>query len=163
MNLGEKIQNDFKEAFKAKDDARVSTLRLLNAEIKNAEIAKRTRLVKKADGSVVEEECYVLGDDEIIEVVSREIKKRRDSIEMYEKGGRSELAENEKKEMGILLAYLPAQLNEEGIRELVKKAVEKTGASGAKDMGKVMATLMPDVKGKADGALVSRAVKELLG
>jgi len=163
MGLKEKIQNDFKEAFKAKDEVRVSTLRLLNAEIRNAEIAKRTRLVKKADGSVIEEECCALEDGEIIEVVSREIKKRRDSIEMYEKGGRGELAENEKKEMEILLAYLPAQLNEEEIRELVKKAVEKTGASGAKDIGKVMAALMPDVKSKADGALVSRIVKEFLG
>ncbi|MFA4890504.1 MAG: GatB/YqeY domain-containing protein [Candidatus Paceibacterota bacterium] len=163
MNLKEKIQNDFKEAFKAKDQVALSTLKMLNAEIKNAEIAKRTRLVKKADGSVMEDDCCVLEEGEIIEVISREIKKRRDSIDMYEKGGRGELAENEKKEMDILFSYLPAQLNEDEIRELVKKAIEKTSASGAKEMGKVMGILSPQTKGRADGAMVSRIVKELLG
>ena len=163
MTLGEKIQNDFKEAFKAKDQVALSTLKMLNAEIKNAEIAKRTRLVRKDDGSVIEDSCCVLEDGEILEVITREIKKRRDSIDMYEKGGRGELAENEKKEMDILFAYLPAQLGEDEVRELVKKAIEKTGASGAKEMGKVMGFLSPQTKGKADGAMVSRIVKELLG
>jgi len=163
MTLGEKIQNDFKEAFKAKDQVALSTLKMLNAEIKNAEIAKRTRLVKKDDGSVIEDSCCVLEDGEIIEVISREIKKRRDSIDMYEKGGRGELAENEKKEMDILFSYLPAQLSEDEIRKLAEEAIKKTGASGAKEMGKVMGFLSPQTKGKADGALVSKIVKELLG
>jgi uncharacterized protein YqeY len=82
---------------------------------------------------------------------------------MYERGGRKELAENEKKEIEVLAAYLPAQLTEKEIRELAKKALEKTGASGAKDTGRVMAVLMPDVKSRADGALVSKIVKEFLG
>ena len=163
MTLGEKIQNDFREAFKAKNPVALSTLKMLNAEIKNAEIAKRMRLVRKDDGSVIEDNCCVLEEGEIIEVITREIKKRRDSIEMYEKGGRGELAESEKKEMDILFSYLPAQLSEDEVRELVKKAIEKTGASGVKEMGKVMGFLSPQTKGKADGAMVSRIVKELLG
>lgn len=163
MALAGKIQNDFKEAFKAKDSVKLSTLKMLNAEMRNAEIAKRTRLVKKDDGSVVEDDCCALEDGEIIEIISREIKKRRDAIEMYEKGGRGELAENEKKEMDILFSYLPAQMSEGEVRELVKEAIKKTGASGAKEMGKVMGFLSPQTKGKADGAMVSRIAKELLG
>lgn len=146
MNLEEKIQNDFKEAFKGKEAVKLGALKMLRAEMHNAEISKRKELDK----------------EEIIEVISREIKKRRDSVDMYEKGGRKELAENEKKEIEILLAYLPAQLSEDEIRQLVKKAVEQTGASGAKEMGKVMAVLSSQTKGRADGALVSRIVKELL-
>lgn len=147
MNLKEKIQNDFKEAFKGKDAVKLSALKMLRAEIHNAEISKRKEL----------------DEEEVIDVILREIKKRRDSVVMYEKGGRDELAENEKKEIEILLAYLPAQLSEDEIRELVKKAIEKTGASGAKEMGKVMAVLSSQTKGRADGVLVSRIVKEILG
>lgn len=146
MTLKEKIQNDFKEAFKGKEAVKLGALKMLRAEMHNAEISKRKEL----------------DEEEIIEVVSREIKKRRDSADMYEKGGRGELAENEKKEIEILLAYLPAQLSEDEIRQLAEKAVKQTGASGAKNIGKVMGILMPQMRGRADSALVSKIVKELL-
>ncbi|MBI4692298.1 MAG: GatB/YqeY domain-containing protein [Candidatus Terrybacteria bacterium] len=163
MNLKEKIIADFKEVFKAKDEARLSVLKMLQAEIKNAEIAKRTRLVKKANGSIIEDECCELSDEEILEVIFREIKKRKKAIELYERGNRKDLAEKERLEIKILSVYLPEQLSEEEIRDLVKKAIEQSGAIGAKEMSKVMAILMPQVRGRADDALISRIVKELLG
>ena len=103
-----------------------------------------------------------LSDDEIIETISSEIKKRKEAAFEYEKGNRSELADKEKKEAEILKKYLPEQLSEEEIRKLVQDAIQKTGAKEQKDMGKVMGVLMPQVKGKADGGLVSKIVKELL-
>jgi uncharacterized protein YqeY len=159
MSLREKIQIDFKEAFKGKEGIRLSVLKILQAEIHNAEIAKRTKLGKESP----------LNDEEILQVISREIKKRKDAVEMYGKGGRKELAEKEKKEAEILSAYLPEQMPEEEIRVLVQKAVKQSGlpaqagATGQKEIGKVMAVLMPQVKGRADGSLVNKIVKELLG
>lgn len=162
MNLKEKIIGDFKEAFKAREEARLSVLKMLQAEIKNAEIAKRTRLVKKANGSIIEDECCVLDDEEVLEVIFREIKKRRDSVEMYEKGGRGDLAEKEKKEIEILSTYLPEQMSEDEVRQLAERAVKESSATSQKEMGKVMAVLMPQIKGRAEGAAVTKIVKELL-
>jgi len=103
-----------------------------------------------------------LTDEETLEAVSYEAKKRKESIAEFEKGGRNDLVEKEKKELAILKTYLPEQLAEEEIKKLVKEAVEKTGAKEPKDMGKVMAELMPKTKGRADGNLVSKVVKESL-
>ena len=97
-----------------------------------------------------------------MEAAANEIKKSREAIELYEKGGRPELAEKEKKEMEVLQKYLPEQFSEEEIRALVKEAVSKTGAKEMKDMGKVMAELMLKVKGKADAGLISKIVKNSL-
>ncbi len=156
MNLKEKIQKDFIEAFKAKDADRTLVLKMLQAGIKNAEIEKKTRLAKK--GEPFEE----LSDEEIIQVIFKEAKKRKDAIGLYEKGGRAEQAEKEKKELEILSAYLPEQMSEEEIGELAKRAIEQAGVSEQKEIGKVMAILAPQTKGKADGALVNKIVKELL-
>lgn len=156
MNLKEKIQKDFIEAFKAKDGDRTLVLKMLQAGIKNAEIEKKTRLVKK--GEPFEE----LSDEEIVQVASKEAKKRKDAIELYEKGGRTEMAEKEKRELEILSVYLPEQMSEDEIRKLAKEAVERAGASDQKDIGKVMAIIAPQTKGKADGALVNKIVRELL-
>ena len=96
-------------------------------------------------------------------MVSREIKKRKDAIELYERGGRPELAEKEGAEMKILTTYLPEQISEEQVLDLVKKAIEQVGATNIREMGKVMAVLMPQIKGRADNSLVSNIVKEMLG
>ena len=146
MNLREKIQKDFIEAFKAKDETRSSVLKMLQAGIKNAEIEKGKEL----------------DDNEIIGVISKEAKKRKDSAGAFEKGGRAEMVEKEKEELEILSAYLPEQMSEDEIRELAEAAIKETGASDPKDMGKVMSVLSPKTKGRADGALVSGIVKELL-
>src|SRR4030042_211693 len=103
-----------------------------------------------------------LTEEEMLEVVSGEAKKRRESIVEFEKGGRNELALKEKSELEVLQKYLPEQMSEEDLKKLVVKAVEKVGAKSPQDMGRVMQELMPQVKGKADGNLVSKIVKELL-
>ncbi len=146
MTLKDKILEDFKQAFKGKDAVKLGALKMLRAELHNTEIAKRKELE----------------EGEIIDVVSREIKKRKDAVFLYEKGNRPELADKEKKEIEILKPYLPEQLSEEEIRNLVKKAIDETGAKEIKEMGKVMGILNPQIKGKADGALVSNIVKECL-
>ena len=159
--LRDKIKADFKEAFKSRDEIRLSVLKMVQSEIGNAEINKRAKLMKDGKTENIETAAF-LNDEEVLQVVSREIKKRKDSVDMYEKAGRTELAEREKAEIGVLMAYMPEQLSEETIRDLAKKAVEQSGAKGEKEIGKVMAVLMPQVKGKSDGALVNKIVRELL-
>jgi hypothetical protein len=154
MNLKEKIQKDSIEAVKNKEELKSSVLRMLSAAVLNKEKEKRYKSGEEKD--------VQLTDDEVIEVASSEAKKRKEAISEYEKGNRTDLAEKEKKELEILQKYLPEQLPEEEIKKLVKVAVEKTGAKDQKDMGKVMAELMPQIKGRADGSLVSKIVKELL-
>lgn len=154
MTLKEKIQEDLNSAIKSKREIETSTLRMLSAAILNKEKEKRYKSGKSED--------IPLTDEEITEVVFNEVKKRKEAIELYEKGDRQELADKEKKEAEILQKYLPEQLTEEEVKKLVKEAIAKVGAKEQKDMGKVMAELMPQVKGKADGGLVSKVVKELL-
>jgi len=154
MTLKGKIQEDLNSAIKSKREIETSTLRMLSAAILNKEKEKRYKSGKSEDIPLI--------DEEIIEVVFNEVKKRKEAIELYEKGDRQELADKEKKEAEILQKYLPEQLTEEEVKKLVKEAIAKVGAKEQKDMGKVMAELMPQVKGKADGGLVSKVVKELL-
>mgnify|MGYP001590448673 CR=1 FL=1 len=152
--LKEKIQADLKDSMKQKEELSLSVLRMLSAAILNKEKEKRFKSGKAED--------IVLADEEILEVISTEIKKRKEAIDLYEKGGRLELAAKEKKELEVLQKYLPAQLSDDELRKLVKEAIEKVGAKEIKDMGRVMAELMPKVKGKADGNLISKIVKESL-
>ena len=161
--LKDKIKADFKEAFKAKEQLKLSVLKMVNSEIGNAEINKRAKLMKEGGNAESVEALAVLNDEEVLQVVSREVKKRKDSIEAFEGAGRSELAEKEKEELAVLMSYMPEQLSEVVIRDLVKKAIEQSGAKGEKEIGKAMAILSSQVKGKADGALVNRIVRELLG
>ena len=145
MTLKDKIQEDLREALKAKEEVRTTTLRMLLAAFVN----------KEKEGNEVTNE-------QLQEVVAQEAKKRREAKEAFEQGDRPELAEKEQQELEILLPYLPEQLSEEEIQELVKEAIEVTKATSPKDMGKVMGELSPKVKGKADGALVAKCVKDLL-
>jgi hypothetical protein len=162
--LKEKIQQDLNKAIKERKEIEVSTLRLLLAAIFNKEKEKRYKLSKQKPDLTekdLEKESQLV-DEEVIEVISFEIKKRKESIELFKKGQRQDLVEKEAKEKDILEKYLPEQLSEEEIKKLVKEVIDKTEAKEIKDMGKVMAELMPKVKGKADGSLVSKIVKELL-
>lgn len=147
--LQERITEDMKTAMVAKDTATLSVIRMLKSAIQYYEIQK---------GGA----GYEATDEDIVEVVGREIKKRRESIELYEKGGRTELAEKEKKELEILQRYLPEQLSEEEVRTLVNEAISQTSAATMQDMGKVMGALMPKIKGKADSSFVSTLVREKL-
>jgi uncharacterized protein YqeY len=154
MELKEKIRLNLNSALKEKRTLEVLVLRQLLAAILNKEKEKRFKAKEEKD--------IQLTDEEVIEVISSEAKKRRESIFEFGKGKRQDLVEKEKKELEILEKYLPEQLPEEEIRKLIKEAIEKTDAKEIKDMGKVMAELMPKIKGKADGTLVSKIVKELL-
>lgn len=162
--LKDKIQSNSKEAMKGKKELEVSVLRMVLATIASKETEKRTKIWKEKPQSSPEElgKESQLTDEEVVEVVSSEIKKRRDAILLYEKGGRQELADKEKKEMEILSQYLPEQLSEEEIKKLVQEVIVKTGAKEIKEMGKVMAELASKIKGKAEGSVVSKIVKELL-
>lgn len=164
MTLKAKIQQDLSDAVKKRDEIRTSVFRMLLASLLNKEKEKRYKIYQLKKDSTEKElnEKSQLSDEEVIEVISSEIKKRREAAVEFEKGKRQELADKEKKEIEILKTYLPEQMSEEEIRKLVKEIVEKVGAKNQKDMGKVMAQLMRKVRGKADSSLVSGIVKELL-
>ena len=156
---------ELNSALKEKKELEVSVLRLLLSAIFNKEKEKRYKISRgkpEAEEKELEKESQ-LTDEEIIEVVSSEIKKNKEAIIEFEKGKREDLVEKEKKAIEVWQKYLPEQLAKEEIKKLVKEAIEKTGAKELKDMGKVMAELMPKVKGKAEGSQVSKIVKELLG
>lgn len=164
MTLKEKINQDFKEAFKAKEELKVSVLRMLNSSLKNKEMEKRSKLVKAGatDEVVLAKESQLL-DEETLQVIGTEAKRRKDSIAQFKEGGRPEMAAQEEKELEILVAYLPEQMGEEEVRKIIVESIKEAGAAGAQDLGKVMKVLMPRVKGKADGGLVNKIVKEELG
>lgn len=149
MNFKQKIIDELKIALKQGDNIKRDTLRMLDAAIKNSEIEKK----KKGEG---------LDDSEVQEVIARSVKQRKDSIAQYVAGGRQDLAEKEKKEMEILLAYLPKQMDENEIREVVTEVIKETGAASKADMGKVMRAAMGKLKGQADGQAVKKAVEEEL-
>lgn len=147
MALLDKLNSDLKDAMRAKDELRKLVLRSLLSAINYAEIAKQ----KKLD------------DGGIIEVIGKEIKQRKESIEAYEQGKRPDLADKEKAEMAILKEYMPAQLGREEVLAIVQAVIAEVDAKGPSDKGKVMQKLMPRVKGKADGNEVNGIVTELLG
>lgn len=149
MNLKEKVLIDLKEAMKAGKAEKRDTLRLLSSAIKNEEIVK----IKREGG---------LEDAEVIEVVSRMIKQRKDSVEQYEKGGRMDLAEKEKKEIAILMAYLPAQLSAEEVKASILKIMESLDEAKKANFGLVMQEAMKELKGKADGKLAKEIIEEIL-
>jgi len=161
VSLKGRISRDLIIAVKGKDRVISLVLRSLNAAIKNAEIIKRAKLSKSFKEANLEK-ASVLTDEEIIGVISSQIKQRKDSISEFEKANRLDLVEKEKEEMTVLAVYLPPQMSEVEVRKIVSGAIVKTGASSAREMGRVMAFIMPLVKGKADGAMVSGIVKELL-
>ena len=147
MGLRELIPEDLKNALRNKNTFELSVLRMLQAALVNKEIDKR----KEA-----------LTDEDVISVIGTEIKKRRDAAREFEKVNRPDAAEQEKAEIEILMKYMPQQMSEDEIRDAVKKAVEDTQAESMQDIGKVMKVLMPQVKGKADGSIVNKIVKEEL-
>ena len=148
--MQEQLVSDMKESMKSGDSVKVSTIRMLKAAIKNKEIEK---------GGT----SYKLSDKEVLEVIATAIKQRKDSIEQFTKGNRQDLAEKEKKELEILQSYMPPQMSDEEIKAEVKKAISETSAASQKDIGKVMKVLMPRLAGRADGTVVNRIVRELIG
>lgn len=160
--LIEKLKNDVKEALKSGNAEKRMLLGMVLSAVKSRELDKRGKLSKTETDPVKIEEGMKLNDEEIVEVLSSEIKKRKDSIEQFTKGGRPELAEKEQSEITTLMGYMPEQMSEEAVLEEVKKAIASTGAAGPKDMGKVIGAVMAKIKGKADGQMVNKFVKEEL-
>ncbi len=146
MSLKEQLNADMKEAMKAKQSERLGTIRQLRSAIKNKEID----LGKELD------------DDAVIAVIGTQVKQRREAAQMYRDNQRPELADKEEAELAVLQAYLPAQLGEAEIRQIVTEVVAEVGASSLKDMGKVMPQVMARTKGAAEGKLVNQLVRELL-
>lgn len=149
-SLKQRIEEDLKRALKAKEELKISTLRLAQSAAHNREI----QLLKKETG---------LSDSEIVEVLQHEVKKRRDAAEEFHKAGREDLAEKEKKEAEILSVYLPAEISDEDLERILREGIREAGASGEKDFGKVMKVAMPLLKGKASGERISSFLKRLLG
>ncbi|MNO24191.1 glutamyl-tRNA(Gln) amidotransferase subunit E [compost metagenome] len=146
MNLSERLNEDMKQAMKSQDKFKLSTIRMVRATMKNLEIdLKRT-----------------LNDNEVLDILSREIKQRKDALQEFEKAGREDLASNVRAEAEIIAGYLPEQLTEEEIKVIVQQTIQETGASSKAEIGKVMSALMPKVKGRADGKLVNQTVQQLL-
>lgn len=162
-DLNSRVRQDLKEAQLKKEDLRVSVLRLLLASLNNREIEKRTKLSKSFPLEKLGE-LSQLTEEEIIEVIVSEAKKRREAIVGFTQGGRKDSAEKEKKELEILETYLPKPLSQEELKEIVIEVVAKTKAKTINDLGKVMKELQPEIKkrGRAEGELVSQIVKERL-
>lgn len=146
MSLKEKIRQDMVSATKSRDLVALSTLRMLLASLKNREI----ELLKEAD------------DAEVMKIIATSIKQRKESVEFYDKGGRKDLVEKETREIEVLEAYLPPQMNREDLVSLIEEIISEVGALGVRDIGKVMKDLMPRVTGRADGKEVSDLVREIL-
>lgn len=146
MSLVDRLNQDMKLAMKNKDKLKLSVIRMVKSAIKNAEINQGTPLT----------------DEQVLAVVTCELKQRRDSLQEFEKAGREDLAAPTRDEINILLEYMPEQMGEDEIRRLVSEAIQQVSAQSKKDIGKVMGVLMPKVKGRADGALVNKIVQEML-
>ncbi len=147
MNLEEKIELELKEAMKARQADKTGTLRMVKAALINLKVEKRSER---------------LSDEEIIHVIQKQVKQRKESIESFEKAGRQDLADKEKVEMGFLAAYLPPQLSADEMATVIRDIIAKTGATSKKDTGLVMKEAMAALRGKADGRMISQIVGELL-
>ncbi|HPX60657.1 MAG TPA: GatB/YqeY domain-containing protein [Deltaproteobacteria bacterium] len=147
MTLKEQLNEAMKQAMKARDELRLSAVRMIRSAVQNREIDQRQEL----------------DDQGVRDVVSTLVKQRRESIRLYEEGNRPDLVEKEKAELEVLLGFLPAQLTRDEIMELVSRVIAEINASGVKDLGRVMKAVTPQTSGRADGKLVSEIVRHLLG
>jgi uncharacterized protein YqeY len=146
MSLKEELLSNMKEAMKSKDSVKLGTVRSVISAVKNQEIDLKKEL----------------SEEEILTIVSREVKKRKEAAVLYEKGNRPELKDKEIQEMKILQTYLPEQVSEKDLRRRIQEVIDETGAEGMKDFGKIMKTLVPEFKGKADNSLIKELANEYL-
>lgn len=143
MTLKQKLQEDLKTSMKNKDTLRKSVITLIRSSIKQVEVDKRIEL----------------NDDDVIDIISKQLKQRNDSLEQFLDAGREDLVEETRSEIEVLKEYLPQQLSEEELNEIVKQTISEVGATSMKDMGKIMSVIRPKVKGRADGKLINELVK----
>ena len=152
MAIKEKLEQDLKQAMKARDARRTSCIRMLKSKLLEREVALRAKHGRD----------YSVSDEEAQAVISTYAKQRRDSIEGYRQGGREDLVADEQAELEIVAGYLPEQLTPDQLRDMIREAIEESGAQSVKDLGAVMKIVVPEVKGAADGKLVSQLVREAL-
>ncbi|MEI7026686.1 GatB/YqeY domain-containing protein [Paenibacillus sp. y28] len=146
MSLSERLNEDMKQAMREQDKFKLSVIRMVRSSIKNVEIDQRR----------------TLDDNEVLDILNREVKQRKDSLQEFEKAGREDLVSGLQQELAILSVYLPQQLTAEEVKTIVEETIAEVGAASKADMGKVMGALMPKVKGRADGKLVNQTVQQLL-
>ncbi len=146
MTLKEKLMEDLKSAMRNKEKRRKDTITMLRAAVKQREVDERIELA----------------DEDVLAIVGKQVKQKRESIKDFQKAERIDLVEQAEEEIEILMVYLPEQLTEEEIDEIVREAIAVTGAASMRDMGRIMGVVMPKVKGKADGSLISQSAKKLL-
>lgn len=146
MDISKKINEEMITAAKSRDKVRLSAIRMLKAAVHNKEI----------------DLMRPLNETEMLQILSQIVKQRKDSIEQFTKGGRNDLVEKETAELKVIQEFMPAQITDEEVESLIKKAIAEVGAASVKDMGKVMKVLMPQLTGKADGKIVGEKVKALL-
>ncbi|GGG56236.1 GatB/YqeY domain-containing protein [Paenibacillus radicis (ex Gao et al. 2016)] len=146
MNLSERLNDDMKKAMKNQDKFRLTTIRMIRASIKNLEIDLKRPLE----------------DAEVVDILGREVKQRKDSLQEFSKAGRDDLVTDLTAEIEIISQYLPVQLTEEEIKAIVQQTIQELGASSKAEMGKVMGALLPKTKGRADGKLVNQYVQQFL-
>ncbi len=146
MSLKERLMDDLKVSMKNGDKVRKNVITMVRAAIKQKEVDERIEL----------------NDEAIIDVISKQVKQKKDAIEDFNKGQRQDLVELTEKEISILLDYLPQQLTESELQEIVKEAIEEVGANSIKDLGKIMSNVMPKIKGRADGSMVNNIVRQYL-
>ncbi|WP_409228590.1 GatB/YqeY domain-containing protein [Gudongella sp. SC589] len=146
MSLKDKLMEDLKSSMKNKDTIRKNTVTMVRAAVKQREVDERIELT----------------DEDILEIISKQLKEKKMAIEEFKKGSRQDLVDTTESEIEILLEYLPEQLNEEEVERIVKETIEEIGATSIKDIGLVMKSTMPKVKGMADGNMVNKAVRKLL-
>lgn len=146
MSILDQLTNDMKLAMKAQDKTRLSVIRMVISAVKYAELEKKVSL----------------NDDQVLDVLAREVKQRKDSLAEFERGNREDLVAKVKEELAILADYLPEQLTEDAVRAVITATISELGATSRADMGRVMGAVMPQLKGRADGKLINTIVQELL-
>ncbi|WP_199618725.1 GatB/YqeY domain-containing protein [Paenibacillus alkalitolerans] len=146
MNLSERLNEDMKQMMKSGDKFALSVIRMIRSSVKNVEIDQRR----------------TLSDEEVLDILTREMKQRKDALQEFEKAGREDLADTAKAEIEVIQRYMPQPLTEHELQAIVQETIQEVGASSKSDMGKVMSALMPKVKGRAEGRLVNETVQRLL-
>lgn len=146
MSLKDKLMEDLKTSMKNKDTIRKNTVTMVRAAVKQREVDERIEL----------------NDEDVLDIISKQLKEKKMAIEEFKKGSRQDLVDTTESEMEILLGYLPEQLSEEEVERIVKETIEEIGATSIKDIGLIMKSTMPKVKGRADGNMVNKAVRKML-
>lgn len=164
MTLRDRLQADLAQAMRARDDVRKSALRMLISAVRNAEIPSApAKQIDEADIARIASEARTLDDAAILQVIQKQIKQRHDSTDQFRRAGREDLASREEAEIAVFEAYLPRQASPQELEEAARRVIAEAGATGPRDIGKVMPALTKEFAGRADGRAINAVVRALLG